>query len=308
MENLIYLKFLNPYEKLLGQYIGLNKKEILEIEREINVKLPVSYEEYLATFGKKSGAFLQAYYTEYPSLLNNKKDAIQAINFDERKINELQIKGSYFFFGQWQGYIFYFFDCEEDKINPPVYILTDGCEIKKYKNSFTEFLLEDGLMPILDRLKKTDEKYRKLSLIYQKTGSDKGAFYSSFTFFNILLDIIIEQYSILPTSNNFGYPKSNEIIVSYLLEKSALNKFYEYLKQEFEKHINHLIITPPEISEEDLELDGVYRKYVELKGNQVLLDWHTQEGEYYYFLKKIIDNIQIEIEQNGSLCVLYLKD
>jgi hypothetical protein len=102
--------------------------------------------------GKESGNLLSSYYMTYPSVIDNKEDAIYALNFDDRKKDEDKpiLKDSYFFFGQWQGYIFYFFNCDDCNDNPPVYILTDAPKIEKYKDSFSDFIRDEGLKPLLD--------------------------------------------------------------------------------------------------------------------------------------------------------------
>ena len=146
-----YLNFLSPYKFKIGDTKGITLDEILYIESIFSIKLPNAYKEYLLLFGKESGNLLSSYYTEYPSVLENKEDAIYALNFDDRQLNKdkPKLKNSYFFFGQWQGYVFYFFDCEEDCKNPPVYILTDAPKIEKYKDSFSEFIRDEGLKPLL---------------------------------------------------------------------------------------------------------------------------------------------------------------
>lgn len=149
-----YLTFLNNYIPLFGNIEGLNKELVANIENDFKVILPISYKEYLYAFGKESGNMLNGYYTEFPSLLENRKDAISVINFDDRKkdYEKPSIKSNYFFFAQWQGYVFYFFECSNDN-NPSIYILTDGLKIEKYKDSFTDFINDEGLKPILENIK-----------------------------------------------------------------------------------------------------------------------------------------------------------
>jgi SMI1-KNR4 cell-wall len=147
-----YLSFLKEYHGLLGNTIGASENKIAQIEQDFNVKLPISYKEFLMAYGQESGNLLGSYYMEYPILKENKDDALYAINFDERKLNQdkLVIQDSYFFFGQWQGYNFFFFDCREESENPVVYLLTDKPEIKRYKDSFTDFIRDEGLKPLLN--------------------------------------------------------------------------------------------------------------------------------------------------------------
>jgi len=146
-----YLSFLNDYNELVGFTKGIDVTLIRKIEIEFNVRLPQAYKEFLYLFGEKSGNIFGSYYMGFPVLLENKNDALHALNFDDRKAgNRPEIKDSFFFFGQWQGYIFYFFDCDEMSDDPIVYILTDSPKIEKYKESFTSFVRDEGLKPLLE--------------------------------------------------------------------------------------------------------------------------------------------------------------
>lgn len=146
-----YLSFFNDYKSRIETIEGVTKNEIHDIESTFNVKLPKAYIEYLLFFGRKSGNLLNSYYMEYPALKENKQDAIYEINFDDTILlkDKPIIKDSYFFFAQWQGYNFYFFDCDEVSNNPIIYLLLDAKQILKYKDSFSDFIYEEGLKPIL---------------------------------------------------------------------------------------------------------------------------------------------------------------
>jgi hypothetical protein len=148
------LSFLETYRSVLGDIHGILPSDIDKIEKKFCVKLPHVYKDYLLMFGEKSGNILSSYYTEYPALLENRQDAVFALNFDDRKKTEdkPKLKDSYFFFGQWQGYNFFFFDCEEINDNPTVYVLTDSLLIYKYKDTFIDFLIDEGLKPLLEIL------------------------------------------------------------------------------------------------------------------------------------------------------------
>ncbi len=147
-----YLSLLEKNKLKIGNTLGIDNNQVIGIENEFQLKLPSSYKEYLISFGTNCGNLLASYYMTYPSLVDNKTDAIEMLNFDDRKsdIEKPAIKDSYFFFGQWQGYVFYFFDCAEDTEDPTVYILTDSPKIEKYKDSFSEFIYDEGLKPLLE--------------------------------------------------------------------------------------------------------------------------------------------------------------
>lgn len=150
--NLKYLSFLDDFRNFIGRTEGLALKDISYIETVFGVKLPIAYREYLSLFGKESGNLLGSYYTEYPGLMENRSDAIYALNFDDRNPPNAKpvLRSNYFFFAQWQGGIFFYFDCEEESENPGVYIFEDTLKLYRYKNSFTEFLRDEGLKPLLD--------------------------------------------------------------------------------------------------------------------------------------------------------------
>ncbi|GAA4275920.1 SMI1/KNR4 family protein [Aquimarina mytili] len=148
-----YVSFLNDYANEIGETIGLSIDKINQIEKDFNVNLPLAYKQFLFSFGRKSGFLLNGYYIEYPELIHNKGDVFHELNFDDRKtqIEKPEIKDSYFFFAQWQGYNFFFFDCSLKEDNPIVFLF-DTNKIIKYKDSFTEFLRDEGLKPLLDNL------------------------------------------------------------------------------------------------------------------------------------------------------------
>ncbi|MCD8413578.1 SMI1/KNR4 family protein [Tenacibaculum finnmarkense] len=132
-----YFEFLEKYH--IEGNIGINEKEIIEIEEKFKLKLPRFYKDFLKLFGCKTGNILTGYYMTYPSLIKNRDDAIYELNFDDRSHNKIGIKDSYFFFAQWQGYNFYFFDCHMKNNNKKIYLF-DGIEIKEAYKDFKEFI------------------------------------------------------------------------------------------------------------------------------------------------------------------------
>ncbi len=139
-----YISFLEEYSKDIGEFSGLSLEKINQLETNFNVELPDAYKQYLLSFGVKSGNLLNGYYMNYPDLMDNKEDAIHELNFDERKVNRVEIKDSYFFFAQWQGYNFFFFDCSLKENNPTVFLF-DTEKIVKYKDSFIDFIKDEGV-------------------------------------------------------------------------------------------------------------------------------------------------------------------
>ncbi|SFD54502.1 SMI1-KNR4 cell-wall [Chitinophaga sp. CF118] len=151
-----YLFFLEPYMEIFGKYEkiqGISETEIENLEIEFKIILPDAYREYLFFFGKESGQLFTAYYTEIKYLLETRSEAIAALNFDDRKTGpKASINEKYFLFGQWQGYVFYFFDCRENNQDPPVYALMDNGTIILHKPSFSIFIKDDGLNPVIESL------------------------------------------------------------------------------------------------------------------------------------------------------------
>ncbi len=144
------MSFLKDYSEELGNITGISSVVISQIEQQFKLTLPLAYKQFLQLLGESTGSFMKGYYMNYPYLLDNKQDADCALNFDNRKHNIIIIKDQYFFFGQWQGYNFFYFDCSEESEDPPVYVLTDTPKTYQYKSSFTTFLREEGLTPLLE--------------------------------------------------------------------------------------------------------------------------------------------------------------
>ncbi|RAJ87610.1 SMI1/KNR4 family protein SUKH-1 [Chitinophaga dinghuensis] len=138
---------LAKYADCLGTFSGISAAEILELEKKIGYTLPKVYKEFLSIFGKSSGYVFPAHYATYPEVLENRTDAIHALYFTdsipdaERPI----IKPSYYFFAQWQGYNFWFFDCEEKQDDPIVYLFTDRPRIAPTNMTFTQVMYSEGL-------------------------------------------------------------------------------------------------------------------------------------------------------------------
>lgn len=135
-----YLDFLQQYAKHLGDPQGVKEAEIQAIEQQFNVKLPLAYIEFISIFGKKKGRILRNYSSEVSYLAQNRKDAVKAQ--ENAGADAFVIKDSHFFFGQWQGLSSYFFDCELQENDPPVYVLDAG-KAEVFKPSFSQLIREE---------------------------------------------------------------------------------------------------------------------------------------------------------------------
>lgn len=130
-------------DKNLGKLVGVKEKEINEVQNKLNLEFPQAYIEYLLKFGDNTGYLLKGYFTEFKYLEQNKSEVLFMFNtiISEKTVH---LQENFLFFANWQGYNFFFFECNGND-NPPVNILNDSFEIFEYKKTFTDFILEEGL-------------------------------------------------------------------------------------------------------------------------------------------------------------------
>lgn len=145
-----YMNFLIPYLPALGDVEGCTEEEIKNLEQSRKVQLPAAYKEYLLLFGRKSGYFLQGYYTTIDQIDSN----IECIEFDLRTVDHsgsFMLGPEMFLFGQWQGTYFYFnWGGSED---PEVFMITHFDRVKVLSKSFSDFVRSEGLEQIRPFLK-----------------------------------------------------------------------------------------------------------------------------------------------------------
>ena len=113
-----YLAFLEEHLNKIGNTLGLSDSEIVQIEMDYNVRLPLSYKHFLKQFGKSSGKILTSYLMTVDKMQLNRESALDA-SFDEIDNVKVEISDNYFFIGQWQGYNFYYLDCSIELEDPP---------------------------------------------------------------------------------------------------------------------------------------------------------------------------------------------
>ncbi len=153
----MYMTFENTYfhklERLknhLGNFSGISDTEIAEIETRFNIVLPKAYKEYLRIFGKNPGALFGGYNTNYPRVMNNRGGAEYSLELLEEtgKLSTTEkrnfFQNSFFFFAQWLGYNYWFFDCDEKADDPEVYIFIDNGTIEEMYMTFSEFVFSEG--------------------------------------------------------------------------------------------------------------------------------------------------------------------
>lgn len=137
-----YFDFITSYLPRLGAIAGCTEDEIIQLEREYSLRLPAAYKEYLRLFGKSTGQLLAGYHTTVDQIRRN----IACVAFDLVNTihsNTFKVEPDMFFFGQWQGTVFYF-RCDGNE-DPPVYMITTFDEIELFTNTFTAFVKEEGL-------------------------------------------------------------------------------------------------------------------------------------------------------------------
>lgn len=118
---------------------GCTTQEIQDLEEKYNVKFPLLYREFLLNMGRHSGNFLEEYFYNYNSLLDDD------LHIDSKEVllaNETVIPENAFFFLCYSGYEFACFLIEENNDNPPVrfYYPRDTYLYAEY-NSLYEFYL-----------------------------------------------------------------------------------------------------------------------------------------------------------------------
>ena len=137
-----YLDFITGYLPRFGTIAGCTEDEILQVEKEYHLRLPAAYKEYLRLFGKNTGQLLKGYHTAVDQIKQN----IACVEFDlvnTTHSNTFKVQPDMFFFAQWQGTVLYFI-CDGNE-NPPVYLISTFDDITLYKNTFTDFVKEEGL-------------------------------------------------------------------------------------------------------------------------------------------------------------------
>lgn len=120
-------------------YIGCSEKEIDDLRSHFpNIKLPISYIYFLKRMGNNCPHISTDVDITFPAMLHANFDAKETLKYD---MSEFVFSESDFVFADHNGFIYYFFSCD-DGDDPPVYEYVEGRMPTKYVNSFTRFLLE----------------------------------------------------------------------------------------------------------------------------------------------------------------------
>ena len=136
-ERLAALKLASPDELK-----GCSNQEVWQLERQLGVKLPQAYREFLLLMGKEAGQFLRGSDCFYQHLPELQTAAIELL--EENHFPQLLPNDAWVFF-MHQGYQFSFFRLGEGE-DPPTY---SYCEAEteqsfvKSQERFSQFLLTE---------------------------------------------------------------------------------------------------------------------------------------------------------------------
>ena len=119
--------------------IGCTLEEIIQLELDLKIELPIAYREFLRIMGKGAGKFLRGSDCFYSDLKDLQTGAVELL--DENQFPQTLPKDAFVFL-MHQGYQFSFFRLSEGE-NPPIYFYCEG-ETKesfvKTHRQFTDFL------------------------------------------------------------------------------------------------------------------------------------------------------------------------
>lgn len=119
---------------------GCKTHEITKLEQHFEIRLPQIYKEFLAKMGHRAGIFSQGTDMFYESLFTNREGFQELLEEDKFSF---VLEPKLFVFSSHQGYIYHFFNVEENVIDPPIYGYMEGeLKIKKVNDSFSAFLIK----------------------------------------------------------------------------------------------------------------------------------------------------------------------
>lgn len=133
-QQLIALNLVNP-----NDLMGCTHGEILQLEQQLGVKLPIAYQEFLRIMGKGAGQFLRGsdcFYDHLPDLQQAAGELLAENHFPQR------IPDDAFVFFMHQGYQFSFFRLSEGD-NPPTYSYCESEQDQSFVKTherYSEFL------------------------------------------------------------------------------------------------------------------------------------------------------------------------
>lgn len=115
---------------------GCSETEIDRLEKQLKVRFPQSYREFLAFIGKGAGEFMLSDRWRFRS------DEVCEIAHDDDYFDCCDLPKDYFVFAERDGYTWAFFVADGTSDDPPVFLFDDGenREYKQYARSIWEFI------------------------------------------------------------------------------------------------------------------------------------------------------------------------
>lgn len=118
---------------------GCSRREIVRLETDFAVQLPVVYKEFLSVMGRRAGSFYRGTDCFYVHLFDL-REQLEAL-FEEDKSTFSLSKDAFVISGH-QGVIFHFFYTIEHQPDPPVWGYCEGDMLpRKINDTFSEFLV-----------------------------------------------------------------------------------------------------------------------------------------------------------------------
>ncbi len=119
---------------------GCSVAEIRELEQFYGYRLPLIYKDFLEEMGHQAGDYLQGTDIFYKDVFSLRSALEKLLQQDGQPF---VLEPTFFVFCGHQGYIFYFFDADEDGIDPPIYGYKEGNgQMERLYSSFSSFLLD----------------------------------------------------------------------------------------------------------------------------------------------------------------------
>ncbi|MBE9161631.1 MULTISPECIES: SMI1/KNR4 family protein [Microcoleaceae] len=150
-QQLIELKLIRQDE-----LVGCTPDEVMAIQQQLGISLPLAYQEFLLSMGRSAGKFLRGsdcFLNHLPQLQEWAVELLNENNFPESLADDA------FIFLMHQGYQFSFFRLSEGA-DPPIYSYCEGTnqiDFIKSHQSFSDFLVTEVeihakyLMPVASK-------------------------------------------------------------------------------------------------------------------------------------------------------------
>lgn len=122
--------------------IGCTKEEVNNLEKQLNVKFPIAYKQFLLEMGHCAGSFFRGTNiyvdNDFFDLQRSAKKIL------DRNGNNFSLPSNAFVFSMHQGYQFNYFHIDQNE-DPPVYFYEEVPEcLEKRWDKFSQFLLDSA--------------------------------------------------------------------------------------------------------------------------------------------------------------------